>query len=438
MSLRCVAKPIFLTTSLYFLCGISITQAGFFDDLKNSLESAGKDIAKDIVDKTKIKSEPTEQSNTTVNESVLFSKESSAQQAGNSAQQYSNPDRAAERPENFYALSDLYNRLSFSVGEVKTIPSPDQASFRDMTIPVIDGRLRLGVQSTYIQYGQPRRDPSDSTKQKVAERLAKEADTYMAVLALQYMKEDFSDANILFTSGSRTQPYKMIGTLAPRGYLAVLAKNLLHTNKFNSYFCGGDKSCESSYRSVTGYGRSTLLSNAKFWGRNKDEFTARAAVEDFLKKDKKTLFSWSKTLAPDISLVGVWMLPEYDFGMRGFGLTLPVISEQSRKSNSFRYYYHENPSAVKKYLGSSKQHFSAFLPMDTAGAEALLEELKAASGREVIYYVIQGRFVNIAKNTPELGSHGEMLIYELASPQVSLYKDAGLKEKIATIELMLQ
>ncbi len=58
-------------------------------------------------------------------------------------------DAAAGLPKNYFNLASQYDSLSFSLGPLQTFESPDPKRYRDLTVAMHDGKVRLGELHKY-------------------------------------------------------------------------------------------------------------------------------------------------------------------------------------------------------------------------------------------------------------------------------------------------
>jgi len=345
-------------------------------------------------------------------------------------------DELALRAENFYGMPELFAGFSFSVGEVSTISPPTPAAYRDLVVPTLDGRLRLGVQSTFLPQNRLRQSEAEQAQRKVDERLIAATDTYLGLLALHRMRAVATDENIRFTEtvGNRIDYFDAAG-FVPRGFVAVLAQNLLRDGPYHRYFCNEEPSCTEASRLHRRVGVRDIGAGAGRWGRGADEFAAQTAVEEFLNSDMAALRAWSESLSPEVSLVGSAEIPEYDFARRGFPLLIRPPQNTSPRANDMRYFNYTSPDDPLGLQMPDGIHYSAFLPMEPADAEGFIEtmaERRPNSSSGVIYFVAEATLRDLAVNMEGVRG-GFAWTYSLTSADLALFGDARLTEPLGTI-----
>lgn len=350
-------------------------------------------------------------------------------------------DAAANLPTQYFYLPNLYDTLSFSLEPLQTFESPDPERYRDLSVALHDGKVRLGLISDYDIANRDQPDARVQAKLNVRRRLIAEREVYLGLLALQYGADYFTPENLLQDDpGSRSNRYMTIGSFAPRGYVGALANNVFQQPYFKAAFCREAPSCwNPEYRVLQRMGVGPMGSMAGRWGGGQDEFAGRSAVEEFIAKDLQPLLSWSKSLPTEVSLVGQTRLTEYDFARGGFPLHVALPKEGSfRSANDIGYAYYEPADAKIKVVGSRGGRVTAaLLPLAAGPAEALIEELKAAPGIDNLFFAVQGRIVNVALNEPDFGSGRFSLLYELVSADIVFYKDLALTQPLGTATLQI-
>ena len=335
-------------------------------------------------------------------------------------------------------MPELFDGFSFSVGEVSTLSPPNPDAYLDLVVPTLDGRLRLGVQSTFLPQNRLRQSEAEQAQRKVDERLIAATDTYLGLLALSRMSEVATDDNIRFTEtvGNRID-YFDAGGFVPRGFVAVLAQNLLRDAPYHRYFCNQEPSCIDAFRLHRRVGVRDIGAGASRWGRGADEFAAQTAVEDFLESDMAGLRAWSESLSSEVSLVGSAEIPEYDFERQGFPLLITMPQNASPRVNDMRYFNHipaDDPLGLESPNGLQ---FSTFLPMAPAEAEGFIEtmaERRPNSRSGVIYFVAEAAFQDLAVNMEGVRG-GFAWAYTLTSAEIALFRDARLTESLGTVAL---
>jgi len=347
-------------------------------------------------------------------------------------------DALALQAGNFHRMPELFEGFSFSAGEVTTLTPTNREAYLDLVVPTLDGRLRLGIQSTHLPPNRLRQSEAEQAQRKVDERLIAATDTYLGLMALARMGEVATDENIRFTEtvGNRISYFDAAG-FVPRGFVAVLGQNLLQDAAYHSYFCNDDPRCTEADRLHRRVGVRDIGAGAARWGRGADEFAAQSAVEDFLQSDMQDLRAWSESLSPDVALVGSVEIPEYDFTRRGFPLLIMLPQNTSPRADDMRYFDHmpeDDPLGLEIVDG---RHYKAFLPMDPAEAEGFIEEMAARQPNSrpgVIYFVADGTLVDLAVNMEGVDG-GFAWAYTLTSGDLDLFRDARLTESLGTIQL---
>lgn len=347
-------------------------------------------------------------------------------------------DELALREENFHRMPELFDSFSFSVGEVTTFAPTNPDAYRDLVAPTLDGRLRLGIQSTHLPPNRLRQSVAEQAQRNVDERLVAATDTYLGLLALARMSDVATDENILFTKtvGNRIEYFDEAG-FVPRGFVAVLAQNLLEDAPFHRYFCNDEPSCTEADRLHRPIGARHIGAGASRWGRGADEFAAQGAVESFLQSDMEALRAWSEALSPDIALVGSVEIPEYDFARQGFPLLIRMPQNSSPRAERMGYLNHipaDHPMGLETTDGL---HFSAFLPMEPADAESFIEAQAARQPNSpigVVYFVADASLVDLAVNMEGVPG-GFAWAYTLTSADLALFRDARLTEPLGTIQI---
>lgn len=346
-------------------------------------------------------------------------------------------DAAAGLPAQYFELAGLYDALSFSPGPLQTFESPDAERYRDLTVAMHAGKVRLGLLDEYdTTYGtQP--NERRQAKINVHKRLVAEREVYLGLLALQYGADYFTDDNLLQDdpdAGSRR--YVTVQSFSPRGYVGALAYNLYREPFFKVAFCTDKPACwEPAYRSLQQMGVRAQTSLAGRWGGGRDEFAARAAVETFIEQDLQPLLDWSAALPTEVAIVDRVLLTEYDFGRSGFVFDIVIPQGGGVRATELGYAYYESDDAAVKVLAPGAFSTKALLPMAAGAAEALIEELKATPGNDLLYFVVNGRINNVAMNETRYRSNKFSLLYELTSPEIAFYKDSALTEPLGTVTL---
>jgi len=347
-------------------------------------------------------------------------------------------DALALQAENFHRMPALFESFSFSVGEVTTISPTNPEAYLDLVVPTVDGRLRLGIQSTHLPPNRLRQSEAEQAQRKVDERLIAATDTYLGLMALARIGEVATAENIRYTEtvGNRISYFDAAG-FVPRGFVAVLAQNLLHDAAYHRYFCNDDPRCTEADRLHRRVGVRNIAAGAARWGRGADEFAAQSAVEDFLDSDIEDLRAWSDSLSPDVALVGSVEIPEYDFTRQGFPLLIMLPQNISPRAEDMRYFNHipeDDPLGLQLVDG---RHYNAFLPMDPADAEGFIEEMAARQPNSrpgVIYFVADATLVDLAVNMEGVRG-GFAWTYSLTSDKLDLFRDARLTESLGTLQL---
>lgn len=337
----------------------------------------------------------------------------------------------------YFQLADFYNTLSFDVGPLLTIRSPDASRYRALTIASHDGRPRLGALDDY-SVREPTQDfQARNAKQVVTKRLTAEREAYLGLLALRFAQQHFTPENLLTRDPNRRPGYPEIGGLMPTGYSGALMGNLAQDAVYQDYFCAGSPGCgEERYRALLSFRGTPVLAAAKRWGGAKDEFAARSALESFIKQDLDRLITWSENLPLEASFAGSMVLPEYDFAKRGYILQVILPKDAGPSSSSIGYLYHERPEAKVKILSADQTSAYAILPMAPGDAEQLTEAIKRPGLSSLIYFSVEGAFYTISNNeTSSRARSGYRPLYELTSPTVTFYRDATLTEVIGKATL---
>ncbi len=350
-------------------------------------------------------------------------------------------DAAANKPTQYFNLPNLYDTLSFSLEPLQTFESPDPERYRDLTVALHDGKVRLGLLNDYDVKNRNQPPARSQAKVNVLRRLVAEREVYLGLLALQYGDDYFTPENLLQDDpSSRSNQYMTIGSFSPRGYVGALAYNVFQQPYFKAAFCREDPSCwNPDYRGLQRMGLGPMGNMVGRWGGGQDEFAGRSAVEAFIAKDLQPLLSWSRSLSTEVALVGQVQLTEYDFARGGFPLQVALPREGSfRLVNDIGYAYYESADAKFNLVrGPGRRISAAMLPLAAGLAEALIEELKAAPGNDILFFAVQGRITNVAMNEPDMRSDRFSLLYELVSADIVFYKDVALTQPLGTATLQI-
>ncbi len=338
-------------------------------------------------------------------------------------------DSAVNNRAAYFGMADKYDSLSFDVGPLLTLKSPDSSRYRDLQIPSHDGKPRVGFQNDYGAMLPTQNYEARNAKQVVSKRLGDEFEAYTGLLALHYAKAHFSPAVLL---GGE----KVAGT-TPKGFAMALAGNLVHDAIFKAYFCGGRANCgDAKDRPLYQHSPRMAVALQRRWGGNKDEFAARSALEGFIDKDLDALIDWSQSLPTEAAFAGYVVLPEYDFSKQGFAFQVTLPADGGPAASTLGFIPWERPEAPVKVQSASGNPPTAFLPMAPAAAEKLTESAKVPGRSSLVYFAVQGRFYNVDSEQSDFRSHrGFRLLYELTSPTITFYRDAALTDKIAEATL---
>ena len=348
-------------------------------------------------------------------------------------------DAEATLSSSYFELADLYPALSFSVGPILEVKSPDPARYRNLNVASYNNKVRLGLLDDYdTTYGSQPQDTRQA-KMAVTKRLAAEREVYLGLLAMHFGAEYFTAENLLFEDVDNQRAFFSIGSYLPRGYAGSLISNVAVDGVDTDYYCGKKPDCgNASGRLLYLFGPGPNLARARSWGGGQDEFSARTAVENFIETDLQALLAWSEDVPTEVAVVGSLPLPEYDFERGGFVFDVVIPSEAGPRSNELGFYYLERPTAEVKVLSDNGYTSTAFLSIAPAEAESLIEELKSTTRNTMIYFVVEGRFFNIDLQMPEARSNKSMLLYELTGSDISFYRDLSLTSKIGDSTLGVQ
>jgi len=340
----------------------------------------------------------------------------------------------------YFDMAALYDSLSFDVGPLTTIESPNSDRYRDLIVASHNGRIRLGTMSDYDPMPGYQHADAKNAKIRVADRLVAEQEAYLGLLALQFGAHHFSSENLLYRDPVSGKQNKLIGNLSVVGYARVLGGNLLLDEHYKTYFCNGRPDCgEAAVRRLIQFGPRQTGSFARQWAAGGDEFAARTAMEAFIATDLQPLVDWSKSMPREIAVVGMTLMPEYDFARKGFAFQIGLPMDSSPRSNNLGYLYYERPDTEVGVVSADLYSSMLFLPVPPGDAEALLEDLKKRNSSPRLYFSLEGRVFNVdmEETSKRLGNRFRLL-YELSSPTAVFYKDLGLTEEVGRADLSAQ
>ncbi len=325
----------------------------------------------------------------------------------------------------YFGMAGKYDSLSFDVGPLLTIESPDPDRYRDLHIAAHEGLPRVGFLDDYGAKLPTQNFEARNAKQLVTKRLGDEFEAYSGLLALHFAKAHFAPDILL---GG-----KQVAGTTPKGFAMGLAGNMVTDTVFKGYFCGGKPNCgDTKSRSLYQHSPRLTLSLARRWGGAKDEFAARAALETFIDKDLGPLVEWSEALPTEAAFAGYLVLPEYDFSKQGFAFHVTLPSDAGPRSSTLGFLLWERAESTVKVLTPNTNSTTAFLPMAPGDAEKLTESAKVPGRSSLVYFVVRGKFYNVDYEQADLRSNrGFRLLYELTSPTITFYRDAALTDKIA-------
>ena len=344
-------------------------------------------------------------------------------------------------PEYFMDIPDKYDSMPFDVGPTKTIESPDAAVFRTLVIPVYEGLPRLGVRDSYLVKDTTKNEITWKTKQErtaVTKRLKEEVELYLSMLAIRFGGEHVNAENVKFYKPDAPMKYYTHRGYAPRSHITAVARGLTTASAYEEFFCADAAPCTPGRGRLAYFTARSVFGMQNAWGGNSNEFGTRAAVEKFVTSHLQTMIDWSATLSPDVAIVEMVELGDYDFEKGGFHLRIkPPLGSGSFQHRAFQYYQTDESSIrLEEKFGTSVA--PSFLAMGPDEAERLLEELKRDYGqrfRPMVYFVIKGRFFDLGFRQQDFGGAGSLLLYELSSDTVGIFKDESLTQRIADVKL---
>ena len=347
-------------------------------------------------------------------------------------------DTTAANFSEYFNLADHYSSVSFDVGPLATVQSPNSDRYRDLTVATHQGKVRVGLLDDYDSATRPQPGDRRQAKLQVAKRLLDEEELYLGLLAFQWGEPFYTEEWMLDPDPDAVRKEPALQYFQPLGYASAIAYSVATTPVFKDYFCTDNASCwDPKYRQVMRFGVSPTGAAAKKWKRNKDEFAVREAIETYIAKDLQPLLAWSKSLSPEVVLVDRVLLTEYDFSLGGFpfDLAMPQHSAGGRLGNDVGYFYHQRPGAAVKIPGEGLTTERVVLKMSPGDAEKLVNDLKEERGNDLLYFTLQARLYNMAWAEPSLRQSRYFMLYELQSPDVVFYRDLALTKPLGTVTL---
>tara|TARA_R110002110_G_scaffold415765_3_gene655338 strand:+ start:106540 stop:107619 length:1080 start_codon:yes stop_codon:yes gene_type:complete len=347
-------------------------------------------------------------------------------------------DTTAAKFSEYFELADHYADVSFDVGPLATIKSPDSERYRDLTVATHQGKLRVGLLDDYDSATRPQPGDRRQAKIQVAKRLLDEEELYLGLLAFQWGEPFYTKEWMLDPDPNAVKQQPALQYFQPLGYASAIAYSVATTPVFKDYFCTDKPSCwDPQYRQVMRFGVSPTGAAAKKWQRNKDEFAVRDAIEKYIATDLQPLLAWSRALSPEIVLVDRVLITEYDFAQGGFAfdIAMPQHSAGGRIGNDVGYFYHERPGAAVQIPNKGLTSERVVLKMAPGDAETLVNDLKEERGNDLLYFTLQARLYNMAWAEPSLQQSRYFMLYELQSPEVVFYRDLALKKPLGSVSL---
>lgn len=350
-------------------------------------------------------------------------------------------------PNYFHDREALFPEFAFDIGETALIDSPSPQSFNPLLIATFEGLPRLGNINDYGVDNPELRTAIYKTRQErraVTEELKHNLGCYLSLLCLQMNADEFSTENLMYYktdgSGFRDEYYTFNGqidnelyyTITPRFHMEGMAAGMLTKEKYKEYYCPSGQNCSEGIRGRQG----------RIWaGHQANEFKKRAAYKKFVDTEVPKLLDWSSGLGKEVAMVGVIVLPTYNFQKNGFEIYLsPVRASVDYQSQDLQFWPRDLETSSFKLNEGFGKNVLLSIPPDKA--EAVINRLKteySQRSRQLLYTVMIAEIYSSgpkrrgASHTPVGGNVG--YVYDYKDTRIRFYLDPNLTELIYETKL---
>ncbi|MGI9547554.1 MAG: hypothetical protein ACR2MM_09980 [Flavobacteriaceae bacterium] len=356
-------------------------------------------------------------------------------------------DFLMSNPNSFHDREAVFPDLSFDIGETQLIESAYPESFFPLLIPTFEGIPRLGNINDYGTGNPELRTAIYETSQErraVTEELKHNLGCYLSLLCLQINAAEFSTENLMFyeTKGSgygeeyytfdRQIDMKLHYTVTPRFHMEGMAAGTLTKEKYMEYYCPSREQCSEGYRQRQG----------RIWaGPQANEFKKRAAYKKFVDTEVPKLLDWSSNLGREVALVGVTVLPTYNFQKNGFEIYIvPVKASGTVHAQDLQFWPRNPESSSFKLNEGFGKNILLSIPPDKA--EAMINRLKTEYSqrtRQILYTVMIAEIYSSGP-TRRGASHSAFggnvgYVYDYKDTRIRFFLDPDLTELVYETKL---
>ena len=350
-------------------------------------------------------------------------------------------------PNYFHDREAYFSELSFDIGETKLVESTNPDTFYPLLIATFEGLPRLGQLNTYKADNPQFRIEIAETRQQrqaVKEELSHNLGCYLSLLCLQFDSAEFTAENLMVYNsegfGFTNQYYNYYGNegepmqymVVPRFHIEGMAAGMLTKEKYVEYYCPSGNNCSEGYRQRGG----------RIWGGPQaNEFKKRASFKKFVDTEVPKMLNWSSKLNTDVALVGIVVLPQYDFQKQGYQIGISPVKASGASATQDLQFWPRDPegSGFDINTGFFK---SVFLSIPPENAESMTNRLKTEFGQRnnlMLYTVMTAEIYTMGRKRGG-GTHTSFganlgYVYDYKDTRIRFYLDPELNELVYETKL---
>ena len=305
------------------------------------------------------------------------------------------------------------------------------SSFIPLKLQAYKSKLRFGEQDNYfIKLDGTYIKPQDDNYFEVDKNMNHNAMSryaFVQLLKIRYQEDIFNTMDKeLFTERTNNMYEKDLKSITAQNQALVFANALLDKKEQQHFFCNQkEEDCTSKFKEDGYYG---TPGNTNTWGgRGASEFQKLRSFTNFVSNMLPTIIEWGNSLFVGNSITGYFVgkvsLPQYDFKNQGYWLNTGNFH-----NNGFLLQWHNlqpsNTAERKLKHPNGSQLLYKLAPKE---AEAFSEKYKE------LYLVFE---VKATLNGIEnFRANRLKTLFTLVSPNVSMYVDDSLTEKIEELDI---